>query len=92
MLLGIRGLGQKYLPERRNSEFLIAHVAPCCEVMVAVGVLYPIGKEARKSPHRGRGSKCGFTLFLWGKSRFLDGRSGRRWLTMWDTFDVVITG
>ena len=26
--------------KRRNSEFLIAHVAPCCEVAVAVGVLY----------------------------------------------------
>ena len=92
MLLGIRGLGRKYLPERRNSEFLIAHVASCCEVVVAVGVLYPIGKEARKSHPGGEGANADLHCFYGGKSRFLESRSGRRWLTMWDAFDVVITG
>ena len=55
-------------PERRNSEFLIAHVALYCEVVGAVGVLYPAGDDAHKIGH---GANLGKMLFDTGLCVYL---------------------
>ena len=54
------GAWAERFPEVQISIFFIAHVAPCGEVVGAVGALYPIGKVAHKTAYRANLEKAGW--------------------------------